>query len=374
MRRWKGAVVAAAAIALVAPATTASAEGYGGEEVRTVADGLQGPRQLNTYANGKLVVAEYDSGEVSSVDPRTGRVRTLLSGLPEVQGVDYDDGLLFVALGEEPPDDPGPEVMAAGAPEVRGSSVIVAKPDGRILKSYDLMRYELRNNPDGQRQFGPPPERQPLDALSNPFAVHVQDKRILVADAGANAVLSINRHTGRISTFFVPPVVRPSEVPECEGANEAQGVRGCDPVPTGVTEGKNGLIYVSTLGAEVPGAARVYVLNKDGKVLRVIKDLTGLTGIAVDKYGAVHVSQLFEGGPEGEGPPPPDFDPSEVGEITRIAPNGTRSYAQVTMPTGLEFLNGKLFASAWSVAIFLGIEDAGEVVHVPPGAFERRVR
>mgnify|MGYP002779608709 CR=1 FL=1 len=368
MRRWKTAVVATAAVALVAPATTANAEGSGGGEVRTVADGLQGPRQLNTYADGKLVVAEYDSDEVSSVDPRTGRVRTLLSGLPEVQGVDYDDGLLFVALGEEPPDDPGPDAAAATPAEVRGSSLIVAKPGGRVLKSYDLLAYELENNPDRQLQFDPETE-EPLDALSNPFAVHVQDKRILVADAGANAVLSINRKTGKISTFFVPPRVRPSEVPACEGANEAQGVEGCDPVPTGVTEGKNGHIYVSTLGAERPGAARVYVLNKDGKVLRVIRDLTGLTGIAVDKSGAVHVSELFEGAPEGE--PGPGFDPTVVGQVVRIAPNGARSYAQVTLPAGLEFLNGKLFASAWSVAFFLGIEDAGEVVQVPSGAFER---
>lgn len=355
-------MVAAAVIALVAPATTASAEGN--RTVRTVADGLQGPRQLNTYVHGKLVVAENDSGEVSSVNPRNGRVRTLLSGLPNPQGVDYDDGRLFVALGEAPPDEP--QAQSGAHPEVRGSSVIVAKPGGRVLKSYDLLRYELRKNPDRQRQFGP--DGEPLDALSNPFAVHVQDKRILVADAGANAVLAINRHTGRISTFFVPPLVSPREVPECEGANEGQGVRGCDPVPTGVTE-RNGRIYVSTLGADVPGAARVYVLNKHGKVLRVVKNLTGLTGIAVDRHGAIHVSHLFEGGPEGE--PGPDFDPTTVGQVVRIGLDGARTYAQVTLPTGLEILDGKLFASAWSVAIFLGLQDAGEVVKVPRGAFQR---
>ena len=364
MRRWRGAVVVAAAIVLVAPATAAGADG---EEVRTVAEGLSGPRQLNTYADGKLVVAENDSGEVSSVDPRTGRVRTLLQDLPFPQGVDFDDGLLFVALGEAPPDAPAP--AAGAAPEERGSAVVVARPGGKVLKTYDLLRYELRNNPDGQRQFGPAPDREPLDALSNPFAVHVQDQRILVADAGANAVLSINRNTGRISTFFVPPRVLPKEVPACKGANEAQGVPGCDPVPTGVTEGKDGLIYVSTLGAERPGAARVYVLNRDGDVVRVVKRLTGLTGIAVDRSGAIHVAELFEGGPEGE--PPPGFDATPVGQIVRITPNGARSYAQVTLPTGLEFLGGELFASAWSVAIFLGLQDAGEVVEVPPGAFSR---
>lgn len=366
-------MVAAAVTALVVPATAASAGGgYGGDDVRTVAEGLDGPRQLNTFVHGKLVVAESDSGEVSSVDPRTGRVRTLLSGLPNPQGVDYDSGLLYIALGEAGPEgEPEAEAARSGGyrPEPQPSSLVVAKPDGRIVKVYDLLKYELRNNPDGQPQFDAE-TGEPLDALSNPFSVEVQKHRILVADAGANAVLAIDRKTHRISTFFVPPVISSSANPACEGANETQGVDGCDPVPTGVTE-KNGLIYVSTLGAERPDAARVYVLNRHGKVLRVIKDLTGTTGIAVDKYGSVYVSELFAGlPPEGPGP---DTDPSTIGRIVKITKHGARSYAQVTMPTGLEFLGDKLYASAWSVAIFLGIEGAGEVVKVGPRAFDRRI-
>jgi hypothetical protein len=45
----------------------------------------------------------------------------------------------------------------------------------------------------------------------------------------------------------------------------------------------------------------------------------------------------------------------------KITPNGARSYAQVTMPTGLEISGGHLYASAWGVAIFLGQEGRGEV-------------
>jgi hypothetical protein len=368
-------VVVAAVTALVVPATGASAGGgYGGhgrEEIRTVAEGLDGPRQLNDYKGHKLVVAESDSGEVSSVDLRSGRVRTLLSGLPTPQGVDYDRGRLYVALGESAPD--SPSAPTAAPSDVAGSSVIVARPNGRILRTYDLLDYELENNPDGQRQFDQK-TGEPLDALSNPFAVHVQKHRILVADAGANAVLSIDRRTHRISTFFVPPVVPSSRVPGCAGANEAQGIDGCDPVPTGVTTGRNGLVYVSTLGAEVEGAARVYVLDKRGKVVRVIKHLTGLTGIAVDRRGTVYVSELLEGAPEGEGPPPADFDASTVGQVVRIDRHDHRSYAQVTMPTGLEFHDGRLYASAWSVAAFLGMPGAGEVVQVGSRAFHRKGR
>lgn len=39
------------------------------------------------------------------------------------------------------------------------------------------------------------------------------------------------------------------------------------------------------------------------------------------------------------------------------------------MPTGLDFRHGTLYASAWSIAGFLGIHDAGQVVAVRPRAF-----
>ncbi len=360
MRRTRALTVLAVAMAVVASPAVASAGGGG---VTTVADGLDGPRQLNSYTSGKLVVAESDSGEVSSVDPRTGQVRTLVSGLPTPQGVDFRDGLLFIATGEPAPDGPPPEVVAESqgyggsgcqaSPTAGPSSLIVARPDGQIVKRWDLLCYELRNNPDRQ-----PFEQE--DAVSNPFSVHVQANRILVADAGANAVLAIDRRTNKISTFFVPPLVPTAQFPECEGRNPA-GFDGCDSVPTGVTQDKHGNIYVSTLGSDVPGAGRVFVLSPAGKVLRVIKNLDPLTGIAVDAYGNVVVSQIFAGDPEGP--------PEEIGQLVRITPGGARSYAQVTLPSGLEFSAGKLFASAWSLG-FAG-PGSGEVVQVAPGAFAR---
>ena len=255
----------AVAMAVVMVPSVASASGG----VTTVAGGLDGPRQLNSYSNGKLVVAESDAGEVSSVDPRTGQVRALVTGLPTPQGVDFRDGLLFIATGEQGP----PMAATAGVetsrgyggsgcqapPEAAPSSLLVARPNGQIIKRWDLLCYELRNNPDGQRQFGP--DGAPLDALSNPFSVHVQPNRILVADAGANAVLAIDRRTNKISTFFVPPRVPVSQVPECARTNDPQGVQGCDSVPTGVTQDKHGNIYISTLGGDQPNAGRVYVLS-----------------------------------------------------------------------------------------------------------------
>jgi hypothetical protein len=300
---------------------------------------------------------------VSSVDLHTGEVETLLTGLFSPQGVDYADGYLYVAVGEAaaPPGEEAPPVPEGAAT----SSLLVAEPGGAIVHTVDLLAHELAENPDGQPQFDA--EGAPYEALSNPFAVLAQEDRVLVADAGANAVLSVDPHSGDVETFFVPPVL---DLPGCMNAQPT--VRGCDPVPTGIAEGPHGLLYVSTLGAEVPGAGRVYVLDCWGHQVGVIEGLDSPSGIEVGRRGTVYVSNVLQGAPEGEGPPPADFDPGTVGEITRIARDGSRSTSQVTMPTGLLLQHGELYASAWSVAAFVappGAPPQGEVVRVGPGTF-----
>ena len=143
------------------------------------------------------------------------------------------------------------------------------------------------------------------------------------------------------------------------------------PTSSAATRGideENGLLYLTTLGADIPGAARVYVLEQDGDEVRRIEGLLGVTGVAVDENNDVYVSELFFGAPEGE--PGPDFDPTPVGRVVKIEPDGDREAAGVTLPSGLEFEDDDLYASAWSVAIFLGLEDRGEVVHVGDEAFE----
>jgi hypothetical protein len=227
----------------------------------------------------------------------------------------------------------------------------------------NLERYELRHNPDGQVQFV---KGKPVDALSNPFSMNLSKYGLLVADGGANDVLKVNPWTGRVSTFFVPPNV--TDVKAClrPGVQANPGTRGCDSVPTGVAVAQ-GSVYISTLGAEVRGAGRVYRVNpRNGKVQRVWKGLTAPTGIAVTPWGTIYVSEVLHGAPAG--PPPAGFKPSQVGRITKIS-NGTRTHAKVTMPTGLEFKDGHLYASTWSIAALLGIQHAGRIVKIHPSAF-----
>ena len=323
--------------------------------IATITSGLDGPYGLDVLSPTRALVTETDAGDITAVDLRTGTQRTVLSGLASPSGVAATGGRIYVVLG-------GEETPSAAYPP---ASLLVANRNGtgvRVLA--DLMAYELKHNPDGQKQFDS--SGTPYDALSNPFSMTATKWGLLIADGGANDVLRVDPRTGRMSTFFVPPTAR---TPEClqPGAQANPGTVGCDPVPTGVVaQGRH--VYVSTLGGEAPGAAAIWKLDgRTGKVLRVWSGFTSLTGVAVSPHGTLYASEVVYNAPETE-EPPPGFDPSTVGRITRID-HGRVTHAPVTMPTGLEYANGRLYATSWSIASFLGIPHAGRLVQVAPGAF-----
>jgi hypothetical protein len=413
MKRWKGAAVAAAVVALVASPTAASADGGhrghdgGGrpdDQVTPVAEGLNGPRQLDDYGEHSLVVAEADTGEVSSVSLDDGDVELLNTftypegiypeGPAAAQGVDYADGKLYVTLGEV--DDPMNRAPVQDVPETTppprceetaampaAPALVVAEPHGDIRFVCDLLRYELIVNPDGQTQF---PEKQtdspqvPLDSLSNPYDVLVQERRVLVVDAGANTVLSIDRHTGEIEPFFVPEVITtgPCADPPEERENNHPDFRdSCDPTPTSIDEGPDGHLYVSGLSGLAPGEGRIYVLDPRGHLVKTIADgLNPLTGIEVDGNGTIYVSEFTGDVPFGEppddaaAPAPPAAQPPPPGRIVRIDCDGARSYAAVGFPQGLELQDGRLYAAAFSFPPTPpDTPPTGRVVDVGLGAF-----
>ncbi len=343
-----------AAVASVPPASTA-AEPRG---VSVVTKRLDGPFGIQKAIDHRgFVVAESESGQVTRVF-KDGRRRAILNGAPGVAGVAASPRYVFAVIG-------GPNEEGAPSGGRFGPSRVLRMDynGGHRKVIANLLRYELRNNPDRQVQFV---DGQPVDSISNPFAMTWSRYGIFVADGGANDVLRINRRTGKVSTFFVPRTVKDTRACRRPNANANPGTRGCDPVPTGVAVvGKS--LYVSTLGAESPRAARVFKLNaRTGKVQRVWKGFTSLTGIAVRRDGTIYVSKVLYGLPSG--PPPAGFSPADVGRVTRIR-NGHIKHAHVTMPTGLVLKNGDLYASAWSVASFVGLRHRGQVVKVADRAF-----
>lgn len=341
------------AAALATAPSTSTAATAAGDGIRVVASGLDGPFGLQKAIDHRgFVVAENASGEVTRVFG-SGRKRAILTGVPGVSGVAASPTKVFAVIGG-PNEDGSPSGGEYGP-----ARVLRMDYDGSNVKVIaNLMKYELKHNPDGQVQFV---DGQPVDALSNPFAMTWSRFGLFVADGGANDVLRIDPRTGKVSTFFVPRNVMKPAACKAPDANANPGTKGCDPVPTGVQVVGNSL-YVSTLGAEVPRAGRIYKLDaRTGEVKRVWKRLTAPTGLAVRRSGTIYFSQVFHG---GETTPP-----AELGQIVRIR-DGQRTRAQVTMPTGLALKNGRLYASAWSVAFFMGMEHAGQVVRVRGRAFQ----
>lgn len=326
--------------------------------VTTLASGLQAPFGLDHTA-GSVFVADNATGTIVRITESTRRKAVVASGFLRPTGVARIGSQLAVVTGGGDP----PTFTRA-----RGSSMLYLVRAGQRPRPFaNLLAYELKHNPDGQLQFDPKTHK-PLDSISNPFAVIAGRGRnlVLVADAGANAVLAVSR-TGRVSTYFVPPVVTTGA---CHGQpNNDPAHAGCDPVPTGLAYGPHNTLYVSTLSSEVPGQGRVYVLNSRGRVVRVIRGLTAPTGVAVSPGGTVYTSQVLFGAPPGEGPPPAGFNPASVGRIVQITPYNGRRYASVTMPLGLDFDGGRLYASTWAIASQLGIKGAGKVVRIDPRVF-----
>lgn len=332
------------------------------QPVSTFAEGLNGPSGID-YQYGKIYVAEGETGKILSVNPDTKEKKTELHGFTNPADVArVDRKLAVITAGAEVPD----------ATTTGDSTLYTAEPGHKPKVLADLEAYELANNPDGQQQFDET-TNEPLDALSNPFAI-IRDKRpggyVLIADAGANAILAVNSQ-GKVSTFFVPPNINTGA---CEGTkNNDSEHPGCDPVPTDLVYGPDGYLYVSTLSSLVPGEGRVYVLDAyTAKVKQVITGLTAPTGVAVDNQGNVYTSEVTYGAPQDEGPPPVGFDPADIGRIVKTAKNGSQTEALVTMPIGLALntYNNELYATSWSVAgLFLGIPDAGKLVRVQQSAF-----
>lgn len=354
MRAATRACVVALTVGLVAgsPAPSGAAPGASDERraapVQVVAKGLNSPFGLSAARNGSIVVAQSGAGEVTLIR-RNGKRRTVVSDAAGVAAVASRGKWVWSVIGGPAPD--GPPVGGAYGP----SKVLRTDLDtGQTTVIADLLQYELDNNPDGQvQEVG----GQPVDALSNPFAMTLTPRSLLIADGGANAVLRVNPMSGKVSTFFVPPTVRTKPC-LADGVQANPGTVGCDSVPTGV-DWRNGRAWVSTLGSEVPGAGRIYKLTGRGEVARSWRGLDGPTGLAVGPGGAVYYSQVFFGGPPG-----PGVDINKLGRIVRVQPDGDVSTFKASQPTGLLFERGKFHASTRSLN-----PGKGRVIRIPISRF-----
>lgn len=305
-----------------ATALPAAAAPAGPQKVVT---GLVGPLHL-AFSDDSVYIADTFDGKIIKADPRTGQKKVLASGLGASSVSVGAGGRVFAVVGESPGATQSLVRLAGGVP----------------TQIADLLAYEKAHNPDGQPQRSGPR----ADSLSNPYDVLAQPLRTLVADAGANDILSV-QNDGTVRTLTVLPVSRTGKCATATNNGVPNG--GCDPVPTGMAVGPDGYLYVSGLGAEVEG--HVWKIEQSsGRIVAHWGGLPPLTGIAMGGQGSAYVSSLF------------------TNRIYRLTGMGeVRASVEVAGPTGVQIHDGDLYAG--SVTLRPDQPPVGAVVRVPLSAF-----
>ena len=194
----------------------------------------------------------------------------------------------------------------------------------------DLAAYEKANNPDK------------AELNSNPFGMTaLRNGGFAVADAGANDILLVNSAGAITSSVVLPPYPNTS-FPAAGGPTYQS-------VPTAVTEGANGDLYVSELGGYpfTVGGAHIDVI-RNGALLNSFGGFTNLTDVTYYN-GELYALQLSTNGISGAVPPGP-------GELLQIDPN---TGASQVLYNGLSFPGGLVVGSDGAFYVSNNITSPG---------------
>ncbi len=325
-----GLVLVLSVVGLIGSAT--AQEGNGGT---VIAEGFNSPQGILVTRNGSIWVIDSGVGginEASAVDPNTGEVvtakvgntsrviqlsadgkQTEISKLPSVvAGTDTTGGARLAILNGVLYASSGVWVAAASEEALPNTAAILEVRQGDVKEIARTWPSEKANNPDGHV------------VESHPYGMSVgPDGMLYVADAGANTLLKINPTSGAVTLVAVfDGIPSPIPNPGRGGALES------DPVPTGVTFGADGTLYVSLLPGFpfLPGAAKVVAVNPaNGEVSDFATGLTMLTDLRTGPDGVLYAVQL--GVFTDQGPVP------DSGAILRIGQDAT----SVVLVDGLSF-------------------------------------
>ena len=239
----------------------------GGTSEHVAVEGLAAPRGLTVLDDGRLLVAEVAAGRLLIVDG-DGDVTVLADLLPHTL---------------EGPEN-APSGVAAAVMDGDTTYFIVGEARAKGFREvYAIRPGDVPRGITGQDVAG----ALPPQPLLNPYdLVQLASGDLLVSDAGANVVWRVTLD-GDISEFADPGAIA-YDTPE--GSGEAE------PVPTGMTTGPDGAVYLATLtGAPFPtGGAKVFRMldrNGDGDAL----DLDETTVYAEGFTTATDVAFLRDG-------------------------------------------------------------------------------
>ena len=328
----------------VAAAPMAGAQTHGhGETFRVVAEHLNNPRGLAPAPHGGLYLAEAGSGgdhcfsggpegqscvgRTGSVDLVTGHgVKRLVTGLISGTGGEGvgAEGPVSVSAG------PGRSVYAQF-----GLNSHVVPPAGVIPDSLravalaQLGHLALAGPPGAVRDISDVGDQDwtwtnnhhhlaPHDFPdANPNAVLYSHGHRYVVDAGANTLVEVQRNgKAKVIAFF--PVPKGSQ---------------SDAVPTCVTRGPDGALYVGELlgGFYAPGHARIWRVVPGHSPTIWATGLSAVQGCGFDADGAFYATEFQAGGLDLG----PHADPA--GDVVRIGPHGHRTHlgvGQLSFPSG----------------------------------------
>ena len=300
------------AVASICILPVASSEPRAQGVAQLMASGLDNPRDLRFGPDGLLYVVEAGRGGTSSLclpSPDggapacygpTGAITRIdapgvhhrvLTGLPSIAPAGgngatgptdfdfgFDRGWLVIGLGANPA-----ARAAFEAAGIRLGTLVRVPFTGQWDYVVDLAAHEAAANPDGGA----------ID--SNPYSVRILRDRALIADAGANALLSVGLDA-RVSTLATFPS---RSVTAPDGSTVQMQA-----VPTVVTDGPDGFLYVAELtGFPFPvGGARVYRLSRVGGAPSVYASgFTNIIDIAFDASGDMWVLEHDADGLLGPG-------------------------------------------------------------------------
>ncbi|GAA1265393.1 ScyD/ScyE family protein [Arthrobacter pascens] len=299
------AVLAATATIL----SSAPATGAAPAAPKVVAKGLLTPLHVSAGYDGSVLVSEEFAGRLVRIARNGARSVVYNNPAWDVAGSDRQRGTIYFAESQGAgPMDPRP---LAGHIRSIGT-------DGKHRTFGDLAALEQKHNADGATQYGfrnlpatcaaKLPKDVPVsykgDVDSHPYGIEVSGNTVYVADAGANSIVSVDVKSGKAKTVAVlPPRSHRFTAAEAAALKMPACIAGYtyrfEPVPTDVTVGPDGWLYVSLLpgGPEDPAlGARgaVYKVNPhSGKAKLFADHVMSPTGIETDHDGNVYVASLF---------------------------------------------------------------------------------
>jgi hypothetical protein len=332
-----------------------------------VAKGLNNPRLLTIAPTGIYVgeagfggagpchtggdgskVCYGTSGSITRI--ANGRQGRILSGLPSFAGSDGSEAIgpnmpmrrgnkLFITLGLDAP--PAVKANLPRRGRFIGTLTVATKRHHswnhlRVLTN--MAKFERLNDPDH------------LGRDSDPTGYVKVGRRFVVADSGANDVLTVKRSNGKVRGVAVfgnrtePNPFGPGTVP-------------METVPTATAIGPDGALYVSELTGFpfVPGAARIFRIAHGHRTVYA----TGLTNVTDLAWagGRLYAVQISDVGLLNEGGLP-------SGSLVQVhhGSNPTTVKDNLPAPYGVAVHDGSAYVTTCSVC-----KGGGQVVrfHLP---------